>query len=126
MISKAQAELIHQLLITEFGGSSGIRDEQLLESALSRPFQTFDGRELYPTPIQKAAALLESILVNHPFIDGNKRTGYVLMRLLLIQSGLDIKASEEEKYQLVIRMASGKSNYKDIIYWLDHFTKNGS
>lgn len=126
MISKAQAELIHQLLITEFGGSSGIRDEQLLESALSRPFQTFDGRELYPTPIQKAAALLESILVNHPFIDGNKRTGYVLMRLLLIQSGLDIKASEEEKYQLVIRVASGKSNYKDIIYWLDHFTKNGS
>ena len=107
-------------------GSPGIRDEKLLESALSRPFQTFDGKELYSTPIQKAGALFESILVNHPFIDGNKRTGYVLMRLLLIQSGLDIKAGEEEKYQFVIRVASGKSNYNDIIYWLEHFTKKGS
>ena len=64
--------LLHYLSIEEFGGSHGIRDEQLLHSAIARPYQSFDGQELYPTPIEKAAALCESIIVNHPFIDGNK------------------------------------------------------
>ena len=88
MIDIHDVELIHQILIEKFGGGKGIRDRKLLESALARPFQTFDKKDLYVTPIEKAAALLESILINHPFIDGNKRTGYVLMRLLLINNGL--------------------------------------
>lgn len=107
MIYLAQAEQIHKILIDRFGGSHGIRNQGALLSALSRPFQTFDGKELYVTPIQKAAALIESILVNHPFIDGNKRTGYVLMRLLLIENSYDIQASQDEKYQFVVRIASG-------------------
>jgi death-on-curing protein len=122
MTSLTQAEHLHKILIQQFGGSLGIRDTSSLASALSRPFQTFEGNELYPTAVQKAASLIESILVNHPFIDGNKRTGYVLMRLLLIEQGYDIKATQEEKYNFVIRIASGKSNFNDIIYWLEHYT----
>ena len=86
MIDIYDVKLIHQILIEKFGGSHGIRDRKLLESALARPFQTFDTKDLYLTPIEKAAALLESILINHPFIDGNKRIGYVLMRLFLINN----------------------------------------
>jgi len=123
MIYLAQAEQIHKILIDRFGGSHGIRNQGALLSALSRPFQTFDGKELYVTPIQKAAALIESILVNHPFIDGNKRTGYVLMRLLLIENSYDIQAGQDEKYQFVVRIASGKSNFNDIVYWLERYTK---
>ncbi len=79
MMSAKQVIDIHKLLIEEFGGSDGIRDHGALLSALSRPFQSFDGIPLYPTAIEKAAAAIESILSNHPFVDGNKRTGYVLM-----------------------------------------------
>jgi len=78
MILVKEVLQIHELLINGFGGSSGIRDLAGLESSLKRPFQTFDGVELYPSPIQKAAALLESLLMNHPFMDGNKRTAYVV------------------------------------------------
>ncbi len=127
MISVRQVEEIHKILIDQFGGSHGVRDYGSLSSALSRPFQTFDDKELYPTPIEKAAALIESILINHPFVDGNKRTGYVLMRLLLIQHSFDIEASQDEKYQFVISIASGKSNFSDIVYWLQyHIKKNNS
>lgn len=68
---------IHAVLIKRYGGSPGIRDEGALQSAVSRTFQTFDGEELYNTTVEKAAALIESLVKNHPFIDGNKRTGYV-------------------------------------------------
>lgn len=122
MINLSQVEQIHKILIDQFGGSHGVRDYSTLSSALARPYSTFDGKELYTTAIQKAAALIESILINHPFVDGNKRTGYVLMRLLLIENSLDIHASQNEKYQFVNRIASGKSNFNDIIYWLEHHT----
>jgi death on curing protein len=85
------------MLIEGFGGSKGIRDKSLLESALYRPFATFDKIELYPTAIEKTAAIIESILINHPFIDGNKRTGYVLMRLILLNENFEIEATEVEK-----------------------------
>ena len=119
MISVSEAILIQDILIDKFGGSRGIRDRHLLESALSRPFQTFDGKDLYIDDIQKAAALIESIIKNHPFIDGNKRIGYVLMRLWLLQNGFDVKATQEEKYLFVIRIASGKSDMTDISKWLN-------
>jgi death-on-curing protein len=122
MIALSQVQDVHRILIERFGGIQGIRDEHLLASALARPFQTFDGKDLYPSVIDKAASLIESILINHPSIDGNKRTGYVLMRMFLIQNGYDIKAVEQEKYEFVINIASGKSNFNDIISWLEEFT----
>jgi death on curing protein len=127
MITLSQEAQIHKILIDQFGGSHGIRDHGTLSSALSRAYQTFDGKELYPGAIQKAAALIESILISHPFVDGNKRTGYVLLRLLLIDHGLDITATQNEKYEFIIRIASGKSNFEEIVYWLEHHTgKNKS
>ena len=70
MISEKEALKIHAILIEKFGGSVGVRDKELLDSTLNRPFLTFDGKELYPTPVDKAAAILESIVKNHPFTDG--------------------------------------------------------
>ena len=77
MIDINEVEKIHDILLENFGGAKGIRDKGALESAINRPYQTFDGQELYPSPIDKAAAIFESIISNHPFIDGNKRTAYV-------------------------------------------------
>ena len=118
MILVKEVELLHRILIDKFGGSHGIRDNAALESAIARPFQTFDGNDLYPSVLEKAASLIESILVNHPFIDGNKRTGYTVLRLYLIQNGLDINASQDNKYEFVIDIASGTLKYEGILSWL--------
>lgn len=123
MISSAEVEQLHKILIDKFGGLSGIRDRGSLEAALARPFQTFDQHDLYATPIEKAACLLESVLNNHPFIDGNKRTGYTLMRLFLMRHGIDLTASQNEKYEMVIHVASGQKRYEDIVSWLESFSE---
>jgi death on curing protein len=122
MIPFEEVERIHARLIAEFGGSHGIREPEALRSALARPFQAFDNKDLYPTPIHKAASLIESILINHPFIDGNKRTGYVLMRILLLTNELDIYATQQDKYDFVIGIASGQLKFDSIYDWLTRHT----
>ena len=119
MISIKEVEIIHNILIDKFGGSKGIRDLGLLESALARPFATFDNNDLYKNPLEKAAAILESIAINHPFVDGNKRTAYTLMRLILLEYQLDIVASQEEKYNLVISVSTGEYRYDEIKNWIE-------
>ena len=123
MIPESQALEIHAILIERFGGSHGVRDRELLNSALHRPFQTFDGKELYPTTQEKAAAILESIVKNHPFSDGNKRTGYVLARLLLMNDKLDLYAAEEEKYQFIISVSTGSIDFESIKSWILKYSK---
>lgn len=123
MILISEVEQIHKLLIENFGGSHGIRDTIALESAISRPFQTFDQKDLYPSIIEKAASLIESILINHPFVDGNKRTGYTVLRLFLNINDLDITASQDNKYEFVINIASGALKYEGIVSWLESNTK---
>jgi|SRR5690554_5962202 death-on-curing protein len=118
MIRAEEVIKIHKLLIDQFGGSHGLRDEPLLVSAISRPFATFGQEDLYPDSIDKAAAILESIVTNHPFIDGNKRTGYVLARLMILEAGQDIYASQEEKYEMVMLVSQGKWKYDHIRAWL--------
>lgn len=118
MIKLDQAISIHQVLIEKFGGASGIKDRGALEAALNSPYATFDQKDLYPSPVEKAAAILESILINHPFIDGNKRTGYVLMRLTLLEGGLDIMASQKDKYEFVIQVSEGKMDISRIKDWI--------
>ena len=118
MIELEEIEQIHKTLIEFFVGSQGIRYLSALKSALARPFQTYENKDLHPTPVHKAAALIESLLINHPFIDGNKRTGYVAMRSFLISNGLDIDATQEEKYEFVINIASGKIRLEEITEWL--------
>ncbi len=119
MISLQEVNAIHQLVIERFGGSQGVRDKDALLSAIGRPFQTFDGKELYENAIQKAAALVESILINHPFVDGNKRTGYVLLQMFLINQGVQITASQQTKYDFIIEIASGKMKHEEIVQWLN-------
>lgn len=118
MIDLKQALSIHQILIEKFGGTDGIKDQGGLESALNRPYATFDQKELYPTPVDKAAAILESVLINHPFLDGNKRTGYVFMRLTLMEGGLDIDTSQADKYEFVIKVTEGKLDTDQIRDWI--------
>lgn len=119
MISEKEVLEIHTILIEEFGGADGVRDKNLLDSGLNRPYQTFDGTELYATPIDKAAAILESVVKNHPFIDGNKRTGYVLARLVLMEHKLDIYADQDQKYKFVIAISTGELNFDQIKEWLE-------
>jgi death-on-curing protein len=109
---------MHNILIDRFGGARGIRDLGALESAMNRPFATFGDKDLYPTPQDKAAAILESILTNHPFLDGNKRTGYVLMRLILLNHGLDLAATQEDKYHMVISVSKGDIRFDEIRTWI--------
>lgn len=126
MIDLKTAESIHNILIDKFGGSKGVRDMGSLQSALARPYATFEQNDLYPTSIEKAAALFESLIINHPFVDGNKRISYVLMRIILLQDNLDILASQDEKYKFVISASKGESRYEEIKEWLQGhiLTKN--
>jgi death-on-curing protein len=118
MINPQDAIRIQKILIDEFGGLKGVRDKELLESAISRPFQTFNKKDIYFTPIDKAAALIESILINRPFISGNERIGYVLMRLLLMDYGFDIKTTEDKKYSLILAIVNGSLKFDQIVEWL--------
>jgi len=113
MITLEEVIAIHHLLIEEFGGEEGIRDAGLIEAAIQRPFATFDGKDLYPTPLEKAAGILESFVNNHPFIDGNKRIGYVLMRLTLMNFGLEA----------VSKVAIAP--FSTIIIWFFYFFREG-
>jgi death-on-curing protein len=119
MITLDDAVKIHSILIERFGGTKGVRDKNSLESALLRPYQTFDKKQLYLSPAQKAAAIIESIITNHSFLDGNKRFGYAAMRLTLLSDGMDIIASEDEKYDFVIKIAQGIFKYPDILNWIN-------
>ena len=124
MIDIQEVLVIHDTLIVQFGGSNGIRDYNLLVSAINRPFTGTGDTEFYPTMHEKAAALIESIVKNHPFVDGNKRTGYVMMRLFLLNNGFDIQASQDEKYTFVIRIASGSLTIEHITSWiLEHIKR---
>ncbi len=122
MIQRAEAEFYHSMMIRRFGGSHGIRDAGILDAALNRPFATFGGEDLFPSATAKAAAVMHGIITGHPFIDGNKRTGYVLGRLLLQKEGLDISANEDERYDLVILVATGKMDVDQLKEWLDRNT----
>lgn len=119
MITLKEVLFIHKRAIAEFGGTTEVRDYDLLEYAIQRPFATFDNNELYPEIEDKAAAILESIIKNHPFIDGNKRTGYILMRYLLIKSEKDIQASVDEKYAFVMHIAQGNLDFEQIRQWIN-------
>jgi death-on-curing protein len=108
MITVAIAERFHERSIQEFGGGSGIRDKGSLEAALARPYQTFGGEDLYPTVAGKAAALMEAVIIRHPWIDGNKRTGLGLALFLLARSGYRLNATQDDLYEITIKVAEGK------------------
>lgn len=117
-LTPEQVLFIHARLIAETGGEHGIHDLGLLQSAVSRPQAIFDGNELYPEIHHKAAALLESLVNKHPFVDGNKRTGITAAAMFLRINGYSLTASNEEVESFVLSVASGEQTIDSIMAWL--------
>jgi len=116
---------LHRRISEQSGGASGIRDIGLLESAIAQPRMTFGGEELYPSLCEKSAALGFSILMNHPFVDGNKRTGHAAAETFLILNGMEINASVDEQERIVLAIASGELGREAFVEWLQqHIAAN--
>jgi death-on-curing protein len=117
-LTAEQVLFIHARLIAETGGLHGVRDLAMLESALGRSAASFDGRNLYPDPFAKAAALMESLINNHPFVDGNKRTGIAAAALLLRINGYKLTADPADLEITTLHVAQNKMNLTRITAWL--------
>lgn len=113
---------LHRQIIEQSGGALGIRDLGLLESAIAQPLMTFGGEDLYPSVIEKAVAMGFSIIMNHPFVDGNKRTGHAAMEVFLILNGMEISASVNEQEKIVLAVASGSIERDTFVKWLRQHT----
>ena len=121
ILSKEQIIALHSQLVSETGGSDGIRDISLLESALSAPFQVFDGTEAYPSIQQKAARLGFGLVQNHAFVDRNKRIGAHLMLVLLSQKHIELEYTQQELSDTILKIAGGEYSFNDLLKWiLDH------
>lgn len=114
---------MHTVAIEEFGGATGIRDRALLESALARPLATFGGKQLYDTPMKRAAALAESLVLNHGFVDGNKRTAMYAMAGWLEREGFGIDAARGELRDLALAIATRKMDLDQIAAWLEKYAR---
>ena len=117
-LTTTQILIIHARLIEETGGSHGLRDLGSLEAAVARPRATFDGEELYPDLFHKVAALLESLINNHPFIDGNKRTGITAAGLFLRQNSYRLTVTNTELERFTMSVATGQTGVMEIAAWL--------
>ena len=122
-LSKEQVLRLHAQLIEESGGSDGVRDYNLLESALETPFQSFEGIDLYPTIRAKAARLGYGLIKNHSMVDGNKRIGTHVMLVFLALNGIELIYTQKELYGTILDVAAGKLGYEDLLEWvLQHQT----
>ena len=110
---------LHRRLIEQSGGTSGILDQNTLESALAQPRMTFESKELYPSLTEKAAALCYSLINNHPFVDGNKRIGHAAMEVFLVMNGYEIEAPIDEQEEIMLKLASDKMERSDFLDWLN-------
>lgn len=121
ILSKEQILTLHSTLIAETGGSDGIRDENLLESAISAPFQTFDNAEIFPSIQQKAARLGYGLIKNHAFIDGNKRIGTHVMLVFLALNKIELDYTQKELSDTILKVAADEYMFDDLLKWiLDH------
>ncbi len=113
---------LHRKILEQSSGATGIRDMGLLESAIAQPRMTFGEEDLYPGLLEKAAALGFSIMMNHPFVDGNKRTGHAATETFLVLNELEINASVNEQERRVLAIASGKQEREAFVEWLQQNT----
>jgi len=109
---------LHERVMAQSGGAVGLRDLGALESAVAQPRMTFGGSELYPTLVEKAAALGFSLIANHPFVDGNKRTGHAAMRLLLLAAGYRIASDVDAQEAIILAVAAGQLDRAGFTAWL--------
>lgn len=118
VLSKQQILLLHSQLISETGGSDGLRDVGLLESAINSPFQQFGNEDLYPTIQQKASRLCFGLVNNHPFIDGNKRIGAHVMLVFLALNGIELEYTQYELSSTILKLASSEISYQQLTRWI--------
>lgn len=116
--SKEKVLLLHQLIAEETGGSVGVRDEGLLESALEGAFATFGGQEFYPSKEEKGARLGYTLISNHAFVDGNKRIGMYIMLTFLEVNGIRLVCSNDEVATVGLAVASGEMDYDALLAWV--------
>ena len=109
---------LHRLTIEQSGGKDGVRDLGLLQSAIAQPQMTYGGVDLYPTVVEKAAALGFSLIMNHPFVDGNKRVGHAAMETMLVLNGLELAADTDEQEGQVLALAAGNLRRDDFVTWV--------
>jgi len=118
-----QILVIHQDQIERYGGRHGLRDLSLLESAVFRPQSSFSEKDLYKTIFDKTAALMYSLILNHPFIDGNKRTGIVSGMVFLELNGFRLEVSTKELTKIAFKIESKELNLKNVVEWLKSNSK---
>ena len=116
--SREKVLLLHKLIAEETGGDANVRDIALLESALESAFQTFDGKELYPTKEEKAARIAYALIANHAFVDGNKRIGMYVLLTFLEVNGIRIYPSVDEVVRVGLAVASGEMKYEQLSQWI--------
>ena len=117
-LTLAEVLELHRKVMEQAGGSSAVRDLGGLISAVAQPRVTFEGHDLHPTAADKAAALCVSIIVNHPFVDGNKRAGHAAMETFLVMNGYEVVASVDESEQVMLDVASGRIDRERLAAWL--------
>lgn len=118
ILSKEQVLMLHERLIEATGGSKGIRDEGMLDSALANPFQSFGGEELYPSIQAKAAQLCYGLVKNHAMLDGNKRLGTHVMLVFLALNGYELTYSQKELSDTILALAAGEIHADDLLQWI--------
>ena len=118
ILKKRQILLLHSVLIAESGGSDGVRDEGLLDSAVNTPFQTFSGQDLYPTVLEKSVRLGFGLIRNHPFIDGNKRIGTHAMLVFLNLNSITLSYEDDELISTILSVASGEMDADGLLKWI--------
>ena len=116
--SREKVLLLHQLIAEETGGDPNVRDLNLLDSALNSAFQTFDGKELYPTKQEKAARIGYSLISNHAFVDGNKRIGMYVLLTFLETNGVRMELTDEEIARVGLAVADGSMKYEELLAWI--------
>lgn len=117
-LNKEQVLNLHTKLIEATGGSNGVRDDKMLDSALNNPFQSFGEEELYPSIQAKAAQLCFGLVKNHAMLDGNKRLGAHVMLVFLALNGYELSYSQTELSDIILAVASGEAGAEDILYWI--------
>ena len=109
---------VHRQVIAQSGGAEGLMHLPALESALAQPQMTFGGEDLYPTLVDKAAALGYALIKNHPFLDGNKRTGHAAMEVFLVLNGYEIRAAVDEQEHVMLQVAASEIEREEFTTWL--------
>ena len=122
-LTLAEVIELHRRIIEQSGGADGIRDLGLAESAIAQPQTSFGGTELYPTLAEKAAALCFSLVMNHPFVDSNKRIGHAAMETFLVLNGFELNADVDDSESVILRLAAGESGRIPFTEWVvEHVT----